>query len=249
VDVVFHRWLLALRKWSTRRLSVPEPRLTGRRLRKLIGRPDPVILDIGANDGSHSRWFARLFPEARIFAFEPEPRAIARFRKRVDRPNVTLVESAVSASDGEVRFFQSSGQPPRGHRVRGGWDKSGSIRRPTGHLTQSRWCKFRTEITVKSVCLDSWVAANRIERIDFIWADVQGAERDLIAGGGDTFATKVRYFYTEYSDRELYEGQADLAAILAALKSYRLVSLYRHDVLLKPRRSPAASPRSPAGAP
>ncbi|MEN9248224.1 MAG: hypothetical protein Q6L50_08560 [Gloeomargarita sp. GMQP_bins_120] len=37
---------------------------------------------------------------------------------------------------------------------------------------------------------------------DFIWADVQGAEVDLIQGGLQALAN-TRYFYTEYANTEL----------------------------------------------
>ena len=39
--------------------------------------------------------------------------------------------------------------------------------------------------------LDSWVKANKINKIDFIWADVQGAERELILGGLKTLNEKT----------------------------------------------------------
>ena len=72
----------------------------------------------------------------------------------------------------------------------------------------------------------------KIESIDFIWADVQGAEENLILGGRETI-NKSHYFYTEYSDRELYEGQVGLDWILNALPNFEVVERFSDDVLLR----------------
>src|ERR1700749_4575302 len=68
-------------------LAVPQ-------LKPLIGKDDPVILEIGANVGQTTEEFLREMPSARIFCFEPEPRAIAKFKGRISSPNVTLFECA-----------------------------------------------------------------------------------------------------------------------------------------------------------
>jgi hypothetical protein len=64
-------------------------------LKHLIGRPDATILEIGTNVGQTTEEFLREMPGARIFCFEPEPRAIGQFRSRIKSPNVILFECAV----------------------------------------------------------------------------------------------------------------------------------------------------------
>jgi hypothetical protein len=54
------------------------------------------------------------------------------------------------------------------------------------------------------------VEENDISFIDFIWADVQGAEEDLILGGLDTLRKRTKYLFTEYNNSEMYEGQINL---------------------------------------
>ena len=83
--------------------------------------------------------------------------------------------------------------------------------------------------------LDTWAAEQAVDSIDFIWADVQGAEVDLIKGGRATLG-KTRYFYTEYSNRELYAGQIDLKTLLKSLPEFEVVHRYETDVLLRNRR-------------
>jgi len=71
-----------------------------------------------------------------------------------------------------------------------------------------------------------------IDFIDFIWADVQGAEVDLIRGAETTLA-RTRFFYTEHSNQELYEGQINLRAMLKLLPNFKLARKYPNDALLK----------------
>lgn len=83
--------------------------------------------------------------------------------------------------------------------------------------------------------LDTWCYEEGVNFIDFIWADVQGAEADLIKGG-HTALRQTRYLYTEYNNQEFYEGQASLRKILKLLPEFEVVSRYDNDVLLRNKR-------------
>jgi hypothetical protein len=50
--------------------------------------------------------------------------------------------------------------------------------------------------------------------IDSMWVDVQGAE-DLVFAGAQETLRCTKYLYTEYCNQELYEGQLNLAQLLA----------------------------------
>jgi FkbM family methyltransferase len=200
----------------------------------LLGRLDPVILDIGCNDGTHSLMFLDVFPHARVYSFEPDPRAQTRFRAQVNDPRARLFEFAIGDSNGPVNFHMSDGAPNDQWRAGrpDGWDLSGSIRKPKEHSEVAPWCRFDREITVEVRRLDSWAEEEQIQRIDLIWADVQGAEIDLIRGAERVLA-KTRFFYTEYSNRELYEGQVNLRQLMKMLPQFELVRRYPADVLFR----------------
>ncbi|KYH01507.1 FkbM family methyltransferase [Bradyrhizobium sp. DOA1] len=199
----------------------------------LLGNPSPVILDIGCNDGTDTKRFLELCPEARLYCFEPDPRAVVRFKKNLHRDleSVRLFEIAISDRNGQIEFHPSNADA----EVKD-WDLSGSIRRPKNHLTEYEWVRFDQPISVETRRLDDWASEANVNQLDLIWMDVQGAESDVIAGGGRTLSN-TRYIYTEYSDRELYEGQLSLQAILELLPSFEVVRLYPRavegDVLLR----------------
>jgi 2-O-methyltransferase len=206
---------------------------------RILGKMKPVILDIGANDGGTSFMFHQLFPEARLFGFEPDPRALERFKQRLLRfptfaQRCMVFTCAVGNADGKLTFHMSGGQNPDAAAASicpGEWDLSGSLCKPKEHLKDNPWCTFDKTVTVDSVRLDTW--SNQVGRglIDLIWADVRGAEGMLIEGARETLS-RTRFFHTEYHNREVYEGQPGLRQILALLPDFEVLADYGSDVLL-----------------
>lgn len=209
------------------------------RLRRLLGRRVRTVLEVGANDGGDTLRLHAAFPRARLCAFEPDPRPLAQLRRAVAGTSVEVYPVAVGAHDGAAVFHQSGGYHPDAdpHQRHpdddgSGWHMSGSLRAPTGHLTTFPWVTFEREITVDVVRLDTWADAHGVDQVDFIWADVQGAEIDLIEGGPRTLA-RTRYLYTECYDTPLYEGQIGLDGILARLPGFVVEARFPTDVLLR----------------
>lgn len=202
-------------------------------LQRLLGGRCELILEIGANDGTDSLRLRSIFPDAAIHCFEPDPRAFKELSRRTHGKNLSVYELAIGGVDGEIDFFQSSGSPPGEVTVRpGGWDYSGSIRTPMQHLEAYPWCKFETVIQVPIAKLDTWTYQNGIVHIDFIWADVQGAEIDLICGASESLK-RTRFLYTEFSDQELYAGQIGLDGLMSALPGWSIERKFLGDVLLR----------------
>lgn len=213
--------------------------LSGDEIKLCVGKEDPVIIEVGANRGQTTVEMLRAMPRATIHAFEPDPRAIAIFRAAVTHPNVHLYECAIGAVNGTITFNQSSGAEDSPLHRRG-WDQSGSIRRPKRHVEVWPWVKFEKQITVPIMTLDAWSEQHRITKADFIWADVQGAESDLMEGAA-RFLRASRFFYTEYTNDEWYEGQITLAGIRERLPDFELVTRYPTDALFRNKRDMPAS--------
>jgi len=207
-------------------------------IRECVGKEDPTILEIGCNDGSNTLWFLETFKNPKVYCFEPEPRAIARFKEKVgERFNIKLFEIALSDHNGEVDFYQSGVQLDEGqaNAMPQGWDRSGSIRQPKEHLMIHPRVTFDRKITVMASTLDAWCDKHGIGTIDFIWMDVQGAEIDVFRGAKNTLA-KTRFIYTEYSNLELYKGQFNLRKLMEHLKNFNVMIRYPGDVLLRNKR-------------
>ena len=169
-----------------------------------------------------------------MYAFEPDARARRRFQAKVHDPRAALFATAVGAADGVTLFYPSAGAPgaDRAAPLPEGWDSSGSIRAPKRHLQLHPWCSFGPGIEVPITRLDTWAPGHVPGGVDLIWADVQGAESDLITGARETLR-RTRYFFTEYNNQELYAGQAQLSTLLDMLPDFEVVHRYQDDVLLR----------------
>ena len=197
-------------------------------IKNLVNKPNPTIFEIGCADGKDTIEFINVFGDLKIYCFEPEPKNIELVKQTINYSNHFLFEGVISNVNGKVVFNRSRTDNPTDLSY------SGSIKKPKEHLNEWPFIKFDQEIEVESITLDSFCEKENIDVIDFIWADVQGAEGDLIIGGKNTLDTKVRYFYTEYSNKEYYDGQLNLARIKELLgDNWEIIADYGSDVLFK----------------
>ena len=197
-------------------------------IKQLINKDNPTIFEIGCADGRDTQEFINTFGNLNIYCFEPEPKNIEIVKSTISYPGHHLFEGAISDVTGKLTFNRSRTDNPSDLSY------SGSIKKPKEHLNEWPFIKFDQTIEVASITLDDFCDKNNISIIDFIWADVQGAEESMIIGGKKTFENKVRFLYTEYSNREYYEGQATLNKILSLLgPNWSLVHDFGSDVLLK----------------
>jgi len=181
-----------------------------------------VFLELGAHDGTDTAWMAEV-PDVVIHAFEPDQR-----NQQASRSNVVLHRCAVGDRDGSCPFVLSESGWGRE------WTYSSSIKQPKNHLSRYP-VTFGDTIEVGVTTLDSFRREHGLGIIDFIWADIQGAEGEMIRGGRDALA-HTRFLYTEYSDHELYEDQVSLQGILELIPDFRIVEIWPDDVLLENRR-------------
>jgi FkbM family methyltransferase len=197
-------------------------------IKNLINKENPIIFEIGCADGGDTLEFINTFNNLEIYCFEPEPKNIKLVKERINYPKHHLFEGVISDVNGQLTFNRSRTDNPDDLSY------SGSIKKPKEHLNEWSFIKFDEQITVESITLDKFCEDKNIELIDFIWADVQGAEENLILGGLNTLNAKVRYLYTEYSNKEYYEGQLKLENLLNLMgDNWELVKDFGSDVLLK----------------
>lgn len=197
------------------------------------------VIEVGANSGTDTQKMLEVFPDADVWCFEPDPRAIRLWHANVASPRAELFEIAVSDESGKRTFFQSGGIPPgfTEQDFPEGWHLSGSVVKPKNHALVHEWSEFSKSIEVTSRTLDE-ITRNRREAtadslpIDLIWADVQGAEEALIRGGFETLK-KTKFFYTEFSNDELYLGQPNLRKLLQLLPNFKVRKLWKHDILFQ----------------
>lgn len=195
-----------------------------------------TFVEIGAHFGTDTAAFRRMHPQSRIVCFEPDPRNITIMRKTGVDKICELHEVALSNTNGEITFYQSSGDSSNlavdDYLKEHDWSASSSLKKPTGHLDEHKWITFPTSVMVPCSRLDDIVSLHGTH-IDFMWVDVQGAE-DLVFAGAQETLRRTKYLYTEYCNQELYEGQLNLAQLLTLIgPQFRVLCDYGGDVLLE----------------
>jgi FkbM family methyltransferase len=191
----------------------------------LITSDRPVILDIGCNDGGHSRIFQGIFPAGMIYAFEPDLRAISHCKYRLqigqlDSARFELFEVALSDESGETLFHPSGGNVEGAPWYDTGWDLSGSLLKPNHAFHPVvKGITFDQPVTVATLKLNDWLAGRSIPNIDLMWMDVQGAELKVLKGGTNAL-TKTRYIYLECEENSVYSGEPTLQEIVDFLEQF-----------------------------
>ena len=203
----------------------------------------PLVLEFGACDAYHSRIMLDMLQESKklytYHLFEPNKDLMNSVVDRINyyltsnHTNVRFFSEAVGAANGKMKFYKSGGHEVENGHVTANYYGSSSIRKPklvTEAFKGMTFAETETDVITLDYHVQRAGLGGRV--IDFIWADIQGAEVDLINGGKEAFKS-VKYFYTEYVNSELYEGEIGLPQILEMLPDFEVVEDYNGDVLLK----------------
>lgn len=180
-------------------------------LLKLFKKNDQLtILDIGGCEGEESIRYSRIFPFSSIYIFEPLPenqKLITENLVKYKVANVILKPVAVYDTKGIFQFHVSSGHPDHESNELD-WDfgnKSSSLLSPEKENNQT-WLLFDKQINVNTVTLHSFFIENKIDEVDFIHMDVQGAELKVLMGASD-YVKKIKAIWLEVANVELYKDQ------------------------------------------
>ncbi len=142
--------------------------------RFVANRPDPLIVDCGANIGMSAIYFKYLYPQARIIAFEPDPEIMRVLERNVNTfqlENIELYERAVWDSETELLF-----------------QRDGSI---AGRLVDEG--AAGSVIPVRTVRLRDFLDQD----VDLLKIDIEGAEYQVLQDCQDHLS-RVAHVFVEY---------------------------------------------------
>jgi FkbM family methyltransferase len=125
----------------------------------------PIIFDCGANIGLATIFFKWLFPESKIYSFEPDINTFDLLKKNVlnnNFKNIHLFNKAISNRDGNVSFYNNSLYS--GSLIMGTVKREGVDNRSI----------------VKCLSLSKLIQDENINNIDFVKMDIEGSETKVI---------------------------------------------------------------------
>ncbi|RKZ27280.1 hypothetical protein DRQ20_00870 [bacterium] len=165
------------RMMMKRPLGMYEPEKT--RLFYRLVRPGMTVIDVGVNKGYFTLLSAKLMGcKGKILAFEPEPSNCYWIRKSIEANKydcIKLFELALADYEGEAMLYIGK---------KSGWHSL----LPTGGNVKDE------TIRVKVSTLDNVLKKEKIERVNIVKIDVEGAEMEVLKGAKNLLQKSERLF-------------------------------------------------------
>ncbi len=172
--------------------------------RDLLGKPVKTIIDVGANEGLFISASKYVFPNAKIYAFEPIKEFYDKIRKI---KNVTAFNFGLWDSDGKSQLYQNK-----------------KNRGATSFLKPAE--QYYNYIGKKKDIFETTALRKRfdnlnlpIERPCFLKIDVEGAEDKVLEGFGKRL-NEVDILQIEWFFKNFQENQMKLSKIISLLEKY-----------------------------
>lgn len=152
-------------------------------IRSVVAGRFPILLDIGAHRGESVAYLRDAFPDSFIYSIEPDPESFEVLSaKKADKHRCLNV--AISNANSEMTFYKNEISHTNSlFRVNAKSQDSIRIQKAIKNNDMSVFEKFNHEIKVRAITLDELISEEKIERIDLLKIDVQGAEALVLEGG------------------------------------------------------------------
>lgn len=177
---------------------------------------DPVIFDVGANEGRYADFMLSVFPKANLYCFEPHPKTFSRLEERVKgKSNVKTFNLALGSERGSSLLFERSDHPEGSEMA--------SLHKSVitdFHKTKS----VAIDTVIETV--DSIVATHKLEKIDFLKVDVEGHELEVLKGAAQTIKDnklKIIQFEFNHPNVESKVFMSDFRKLLEGYQFFRLL--------------------------
>lgn len=184
--------------YSLQGIGVPNDMMTNgeyfflKKLRKVVEKKKPVIFDVGANKGEYIKLVKKVFPEAIIHAFEPNPQTFKEL-KLVGKSfsNTYLNNFALGQDQTKVSLYTYENDQTSGHS---------SLHSDLHNFTSKSLIHF----TVDSFSMREYCVENAINEIDFLKLDVEGSELNVLKGASELISSgKISCIQFEFNEMNI----------------------------------------------
>ncbi|HJZ24264.1 MAG TPA: FkbM family methyltransferase [Candidatus Babeliales bacterium] len=182
-------------------------------LLKKILPANPIIIEAGAQFGEDTQWMSQLWPQGKIYAFEPSPESFAELQKIAAKyHNITATQIALSNTKEELPFYLAGG--------------ASSLLKPQDSFNNDYFhSDLNHPIIVPVVTLDEWAANNNVTTIDFMWLDMEGNELNALEGALNSLQN-VKLIYTEVNLQKFWHGCAMYDDVKAWMEKHGFTEIW-----------------------
>jgi FkbM family methyltransferase len=173
---------------------------------------NPTIFEVGAFDGNDSLKLARMWPKGSIISFEANPVRYAQYQEKAQNfNNMAGYNLAVNTYNGHAEFFLCWGTHGKDSIFEGA-----SSLLPASKSMEIHY--MGPKIQVPCVVLDDWCKENQVEKLEFMWLDLEGFEIQFLKSSPEILKT-TKVIYTETNFYQFREGTTQYFELKTYLES------------------------------
>jgi FkbM family methyltransferase len=175
---------------------------------------NPVIFDIGANEGQTAKRFISDFPNANVYSFEPSPKTFIDLRRNLKIHKNSHQFNVGIGSKNENRCLLENN-----HSTMSSFLDPG----------KACWGNLVQKTDTRIITLDEFSKSHGIDTIHILKSDTQGYDLEVLKGCESLFAHgRIHLIHIEIIFAELYNNLPSPSQILDFLskRNFSLVSFY-----------------------
>lgn len=185
-------------------------------LKKIFGdNASPVLLDVGANIGKYSLMLRDAFPEAKVYAFEPNINAFKILQENLGG-KVECLNLGMGADQKAGKLFTYSDTPSSAHTS--AYEDMFRLFHKSDDLTT---------VEFQMTTVDRFCKERGIEKIDLLKIDTEGGELQVLKGAsGMLSAGRVKVIQFEFGECNVFSRVflRDFYEVLTGFRIFRLDS-------------------------
>ena len=175
---------------------------------------NPVFFDVGANNGQYSKILRDVFPDAKIFSFEPNSNTFKALQNNIGSMNINIYNLGLGEKEGKSVIYTYEYDSARSHAT---------LYKDV--LIELRGQKNVMELDSEIITLDSFCKKDKIIHIDFIKIDTEGNELKVLKGAEYMLKNAaIDFIQFEFNEMNVYSRTflKDFYTILCDYEFYRL---------------------------
>jgi len=186
-------------------------------LKRIVGE-SPVIFDVGANEGRYAGMISTIFPQGKLYSFEPHPKSYDRLSKRGVDGN--FFQIAVGAENKRCTLYERVDHPDGSEMA--------SVHEKV--ITEFHGVES-VKIDVEMKTIDTIMKEQNIDCVDFLKIDVEGHELAVIEGATEAIKQgNIKVIQYEFNHPNI-ESKAFMRDFRDQLKGYNFYRMLEQGAL------------------
>jgi len=204
-------------------LNSEGPRITGEKhlVDNILKKLDiNIVFDVGSNMGGYAGNIKKSFPEAKIYAFEPNPVLFRKLKRSLKDENVKIVNVGFSDKKKKAKLWDFANDARLKHT------------QPTSTLSSVykdvivKHHKQRAKsYSINLETIDEFTEKEKIDNIDLLKIDTEGSEYEILKGAKKLLSqNRIKIIQFEFNEMNVY-SRVFFKDFLELLDNYMLFRL------------------------